>query len=182
MTRIVAGAAKGRNLKVPKSGTRPTSEKVREAIFSALEHRGFIRDCTIVDLFSGSGACGLEAKSRGAKQVVCVESSRPAAAVIRENARHAGLEITVAAMTAEAWVAEERPEKFDVAFIDPPYKYTDQKLTQLLANLEEHLQEDGLAVVERDARSPEPNWPAGWELVWERSYGDTRVWAAGQSQ
>ena len=79
MTRIVAGAAKGRTIKVPASGTRPTSERVREALFSRLDHLGYVEGRAVLDLYSGSGALGLEAASRGAAFVECVESSRKAA-------------------------------------------------------------------------------------------------------
>lgn len=197
MTRIVAGSAKGKTLRVPKSGTRPTSEKVREAMFSSLENRGFIRGCQIVDLFSGSGALGLEAKSRGAESVVCVEAARPAAEIIRENALAARLDVSVVAMKAETWVAQEReriatapgvgtntePEQeqmgYDVVFMDPPYIYGEPKLAQLLVAMAEILAPDGIAVVERDHKSPQPLWPEGWELIGDKTYGDTRVWTAG---
>ncbi|MDR1295730.1 MAG: RsmD family RNA methyltransferase, partial [Bifidobacteriaceae bacterium] len=91
MTRIIAGVAKGRTLAVPPRGTRPTSDKVREAIFSAVASRIDLADTAVLDLYAGSGALGLEAASRGARSVVLVEVARSAAAVVRANARTTGL-------------------------------------------------------------------------------------------
>ena len=85
MTRIVSGSAKGRTLKVPSSGTRPTSERVREAMFSRLDHLGYIKDCEVLDLYAGSGALGLEAASRGARYVELVEHAPAAARLIQHN-------------------------------------------------------------------------------------------------
>ena len=85
MTRIVSGAAGGRTLQVPKRGTRPTSERVREALFSRLEHLGVVTDARVLDLYAGSGALGLEAACRGARAVTLVDASREAADVCRRN-------------------------------------------------------------------------------------------------
>ncbi|UVJ55023.1 16S rRNA (guanine(966)-N(2))-methyltransferase RsmD [Trueperella pyogenes] len=178
MTRIVAGTAGGRNLRVPKAGTRPTSERVREAMFSRLDHYGYIEDCAVLDLYAGSAALGLEAKSRGARRVVSVEASRAAADVARSNAASTGLAIDVVPMRAETYLASEPSEKFDIAFLDPPYDVAESDLTLVLELLVPHLAEDAMVVVERDKRSPEPTWPHGLELDHDRTWGDTRVWSA----
>lgn len=116
--RIIAGSAKGRALDTPKRGTRPSPSRLREALFSILAFRGYD---TIVDLYSGSGAIGLEAASRG-WQATCVEIDRNAARVIRNNARELGLEplVTVAQTDALRFSAEH-PHSFGVVFAAPPY-------------------------------------------------------------
>lgn len=178
MTRIVAGTAGGRNLQVPKSGTRPTSERVREAMFSRLEHYGYIEDCAVLDLYAGSAALGLEAKSRGARSVVAVESSRQAASVARANAKATGLEIDVVPMKAETYLATEPSERFDLVFLDPPYDVSEGDLGLVLELLVAHLAPDAMVVLERNKRSPEPAWPARLVLDDDRTWGDTRVWSA----
>lgn len=178
MTRIVAGTAGGRNLQVPKSGTRPTSERVREAMFSRLEHYGYIEGCAVLDLYAGSAVLGLEAKSRGARSVVSVEASRQAAGVARANAKATGLEIDVVPMKAETYLATEPSERFDLAFLDPPYDIGEGALALVLELLVPHLAADAMVVVERSKHSPEPAWPEGLELDDDRTWGDTRVWSA----
>lgn len=178
MTRIVAGSAKGRSLTVPPSGTRPTSERVREAVFSRLEHWGFIDGCAIVDLYAGSGAFALEALSRGASYGECVEASSAAAHVIRENARRCHLNPHVSCQKAQTWAARTPQRQFDLAFLDPPYALESSELEQILVRLMPHLADDAMILVERDKRSAEPTWPVGVELVDERVWGDTRIWFA----
>ncbi|MFP7707154.1 16S rRNA (guanine(966)-N(2))-methyltransferase RsmD [Trueperella sp. LYQ141] len=180
MTRIVAGAARGRTLQVPKSGTRPTSERVREALFSRLEHYGYVRDCRVLDLYSGSGALALEAVSRGASHAICVESDRQAAQIIRSNAEHSGLSqhVQVLMQPVEKYVNQTGRGDIDVVFLDPPYALGEAELAHVLAAVVEHLKPDAMIVVERDKHSPEPTWPAGVQLDDERIWGDTRVWSA----
>lgn len=178
MTRIVSGSAKGRTLRVPKSGTRPTADRVREGLFSRLEHRGYIEDCNVLDLYSGSGAIGLEAKSRGANVVVCVEAAKSAAQVIANNARDVGLDIELYNMKAETFLATEPSVIYDLAVLDPPYDIAEESLSLVLELLVAHLADDGMVVVERSKKSPEPAWPAALQLEDERRWGDTRVWSA----
>ncbi|WP_273487519.1 16S rRNA (guanine(966)-N(2))-methyltransferase RsmD [Ancrocorticia populi] len=180
MTRVVAGRAKGRTLKVPASGTRPTSERVREAMFSSLEHRGFIDGCEVLDLYAGSGALGIEAASRGAIYVECVESAPKAAALIRQNA--VDLPVVVTNQKAETWVKLPANRAYDLAFLDPPYDLPENKLTEVLEGLLPHLAHDAAIVVERSSRSPEPTWPAGMELTSEKKWGDTRAWTGQVTQ
>lgn len=182
MTRIVAGAAKGRQIKVPASGTRPTSERVREALFSRLDHRGYVKDCSFLDLYAGSGAIGLEAASRGAKFVECVESSSKAARIIEANARGLKLGVTVSHMRVESRMAQPCGRLFDVVFIDPPYDLEEGKLAAILAKLTNVLADDGVVVVERSSRSPEPVWPEGITLTDERAFGDTRIFSASPAR
>lgn len=182
MTRIVAGTAKGHILRVPSSGTRPTSEKAREAVFSRLDHRGFIVDGEVLDLFAGSGALGLEAKSRGARAVVLVESEGPAVSIIRDNAARAHLDVAVVRMKAEKYLSQEPNYRFDVVFVDPPYRYTEAQITKVLDGLAPHVAADAVVVVERDSSSPEPSWPEGWELDDSRRYGTATLWTAQRSE
>jgi len=114
--RIVGGSAKGRALETPGSGTRPSPSRLREALFNILEFRPRGR---FLDLYSGSGAIGLEAASRG-WDAVCVDLSREAAAVIRRNARALGLKAEVVQGDALRY-AQEHPGAFDVVFAAPPY-------------------------------------------------------------
>ncbi len=178
MTRIVAGSAKGRTLKVPAKGTRPTSERVREALFSRLDHLGYLADCEVLDLYAGSGALGLEAASRGASHVECVEVSRQAAQLIRQNVRELGLDVVVTNAKVETWLAGTPNRRFDLVLADPPYDLGEEALAAMLGALVPHLASDALVVVERSVRSPEPAWPKELELSDERRWGDTRAWSA----
>lgn len=179
MTRIVAGTAKGRILKVPTAGTRPTSERVREALFSRLEHRGYIQECRVLDLYAGSGALGLEAASRGASYVELVEASSKAAHIIRANASELGLGVNVRACKVQTWLDETAcEESFDLALLDPPYDMTEEELSLALLALEKHVCDDALIVVERSSRSPQPLWPHGWKMEDKRAFGDTCLWTA----
>ncbi len=178
MTRIVAGSAKGHRLSVPASGTRPTAERVREALFSRLEHRGYIEGCQVLDLYAGSGAFGLEAASRGATYVHLVESSPKASRIIASNIAATSLHAELSTAKVETWLAAPANRAFDLVFLDPPYALDEDALSCALAALEPHVQGDALVLVERDRRSPEPSWPPFLTREDERSWGDTRVWSA----
>lgn len=177
MTRIVAGTAGGRTLQVPRRGTRPTSERVREALFSRLEHLGVVSGARVLDLYAGSGALGLEAASRGALAVTLVESSRDAADVCRRNVAALGLRgVVVVAERAERFVQRRPAAPWDLVLVDPPYDVAEADLGTVLADVAPDVADDGVLVVERSSRSPEPTWPAGWEGVERRAYGETVVW------
>ncbi len=184
MTRIIAGAAGGRRIETPKgSDTRPTSERVREALFGALDARGVLHGAVVLDLFAGSGALGLEAASRGAADVVLVDSSRQAADVARRNAAGLGLDAVrvVHAPVLRFLTAhrEDHHRPADLALLDPPYVVGEDELVHVLRALDAgHLAVGAVVVVERDARSPEPRWPAGWAGEGRRRYGDTALWTA----
>ena len=181
MTRIIAGFAGSLSLSVPPKGTRPTSDRVREAIFSSLEARGVLQGATVLDLYAGSGALGLEAASRGAASVTLVEKNGAAAAVCRRNAETVrargpkNLRITVAPVAVQSFLAST-PSAWDVVFLDPPYELGDDELAADLAALQ--LAPDAVVLVERGSRSPEPRWPAGLHLERSRAYGDTTLWWA----
>lgn len=180
MTRIIAGTAGGRRLQTPGgSGTRPTSDRVREALFGRLEHLDAL-DGAALDLYAGSGALGLEAASRGAAPVLLVESDRRAAAVIKANIAALGLtDVTVRAATVERTLAGGAPYASDLVLIDPPYAVGETALATVLQTLTDGwLADDALVVVERSSRSPEPTWPAGLSGQDDRKYGETTLWFA----
>ena len=184
MTRIIGGALGGRRIAAPPgAGTRPTSDRVREAIFSALEARIELDGVHVLDLYAGSGALGLEAASRGAARVVLVEHDRRAAATIRRNVADLGLDgvVTVAARAVSA-VLDGPPADADLVFLDPPYDVGEDVLAGVLAALAAaHLTPEAVVVVERLSRSPEPTWPPGVHRTGDRTYGETRVWYAQAS-
>jgi 16S rRNA (guanine966-N2)-methyltransferase len=184
MTRIIAGTAGGRTLRTPPgSGTRPTSDRVREALFSALDARDAVRGSRVLDLYAGSGALGLEAASRGAASVVLVEADRRAADVITRNVGDLDLgEVRVVRASVEAALARDAgpSDEADLVLVDPPYDVDEGSLTAVLGRLVAGwLARGGLVVVERATRSPEPAWPFGLERVGRaRKYGETTVWLA----
>jgi 16S rRNA (guanine966-N2)-methyltransferase len=165
--RVVAGRARGRRLQAPPgTDVRPTSDRVREAVFNALGSLDAIDGARVLDLFAGTGALGIEALSRGAASVVFVEEQRKVAALIHENLRHTDLaaHAEVVTMGADRYLAGD-PPSFDLALVDPPYAF--DGWDDLLAALPAHL-----AVLESD-RSVEP--PEPWVVVRGRRYGGTVV-------
>ncbi|MFZ7088462.1 16S rRNA (guanine(966)-N(2))-methyltransferase RsmD [Curtobacterium sp. RRHDQ10] len=183
MTRIIAGAAGSLTLRVPRSGTRPTSDRVREALFSSLQSRGLLDDAAVLDLYAGTGALGLEAASRGATDVVLVDRAAPAAAVCKENARavkqrvRGTLALDVRAQSALGYL-RDTARVFDLVFIDPPYEVDEDEVVEVLTALVPQLAPDAIVLLERSTRSPEPAWPDGLEAWSKRAYGDTMVWEA----
>ncbi len=177
--RIVAGAARGRRLAAPPDGTRPTSDRVREALFNTLAASRPLEGARVLDLFAGTGAVGLEALSRGAAEAVFVERGRAALAVLRRNIATVALPgalVLARPVGAVLDVAPERP--FDLVFADPPYAYGD-KIAGVVAALHTHgwLAPGALVVLEMSARNP----PTGWAHdcvtpVAEKRYGDTLLW------
>ena len=139
MTRIVAGSAKGRTLAVPKSGTRPTSERVREALFSRLDHMNVLEGAVVLDLYAGTGALGLEALSRGAATATLVEKASGAARVATSNVRSTGLSARVVTADARAYLAARSGQvlsgEVDLVFIDPPYDIAEADMTAVLEGL-----------------------------------------------
>jgi len=183
VTRIIAGTAGGRELRTPSGrGTRPTSDRVREALFSALEARGAVAGARVMDLYAGSGALGLESASRGAAEVTLVESDRAAASVIRDNAGRLGLRVTVLPTSVSSALAGSA-HPLDLVFLDPPYDLAETALGSDLEALVGRgwLGEDALVVVERSKRSPEPTWPEGLEPERRKAYGETVLWYAVRS-
>jgi 16S rRNA (guanine966-N2)-methyltransferase len=182
VTRIIAGFAGSLTLQVPKSGTRPTSDRVREAIFSSLEARDRVADASVLDLYAGSGALGLEAASRGAADVTLVERASPAARVCSANARlvesraaqGSAPSIRVVARAVAAFL-DSATGPWDLVFVDPPYELGDAELARDLASLAPLLNEDAVVVLERSARSAAPALPPRLELDRRTSYGDTAL-------
>ncbi|MEU7999601.1 16S rRNA (guanine(966)-N(2))-methyltransferase RsmD [Catellatospora sp. NPDC049111] len=182
VTRIVAGRYGGRRLHAPTGrDTRPTSDRVREALFSALEAMTDLSGARVLDLFAGSGAVGLEALSRGASHVLLVESDAKAVRVIRENIATlgAGAAARVAAGKAATVLAGGPADgAYDVVFADPPYALSEEDLAAVLSGLAGNgwLAEDTVLVVERSSRSPEPAWVQGITGERSRRYGETALW------
>jgi 16S rRNA (guanine966-N2)-methyltransferase len=166
---VIAGRLGGRTLAAPHGrGTRPTSDRVREALFAIL---GDVRGARVLDLYSGSGALAIEALSRGATEATLVESSAAAVAVIRRNLRALGLDAEVRHQTVRSFLgrASRDGRQYDLAFADPPYRLASQELTGALARV---LNPGARAVAESDRRRPvELDLP----LLDERRYGDTLI-------
>lgn len=181
MTRIIGGAAGGRRISTPRGvTTRPTSDRVREALFSAIESwSGSLHGLRFLDLYAGSGAIGLEAWSRGAGVVTLVEQDRKTAALIAENAKSIGFARANVVAAAVASTLRRPPSApYDIAFLDPPYTLTDEALAADLLALtaEGWLVPGALVVVERSGRSPQPAWPDGIVADREKRYGETVLW------
>jgi 16S rRNA (guanine966-N2)-methyltransferase len=181
VTRIVAGVHGGRRLATPDGrGTRPTADRVREALFSTIDTLVDLDGARFADLYAGSGAVGLEAASRGAAHVLLVESDAGAARTARANIAALGVRAVVTLTTArvEQVVAAPPDEAYDVIFADPPYPLTDDALTRVFADIAGHgwLAPDALVVIERATRSPEPVWPVGVAALRGRRYGETTLW------
>jgi 16S rRNA (guanine966-N2)-methyltransferase len=181
VTRIVAGAAKGRRLAVPPAGTRPTSERAREALFNSLGALVELDGARVLDLFAGSGAVGLEALSRGAASATFVESDRRAGDVLRRNIDAVALPGAVLLRRPVAVVLSAPPEppepRFELVFADPPYALADEPLASVLRQLAAGwLAAGALVVVERAARGTPPPWPDGVIPVMNRRYGEGVLW------
>lgn len=182
MTRIIAGLAKGRRLEVPPRGTRPTSERVREAMFSALANRSHLVGASVLDLYAGSGALGLEAASRGARLIVMVESARSAAQVACRNVAKVKLRARVVQDRAERIAATlQREAPFDIVLMDPPYDIPETALNKTMVALGEsgNLASWAVIVLEGPKGRDLPELPDGWEWQDVKTYGDTVVSFAG---
>ncbi|MEI6362435.1 MAG: 16S rRNA (guanine(966)-N(2))-methyltransferase RsmD [Actinomycetes bacterium] len=184
MTRIIAGVARGRRLQVPPNGTRPTSDRVREALFSSIESTLLAEgrawsQVGVLDLFAGTGALGLEALSRGAARAVFVEKSRAAAKAVAANIAVVGLPAAeVLIRDARQLAAEPARVGADLCFADPPYEWSATDLSDLLAGLGDHgwLAPGALVIVERPAKDPASPLPGAWPEGRRRAYGDTALW------
>jgi 16S rRNA (guanine966-N2)-methyltransferase len=183
VTRIIAGFAGSLTLKVPSAGTRPTSDRVREAIFSALEARDAIDGMRVLDLYAGSGALALEAISRGAASAVLVEKSYAAVQVCKANAalvagragKGARPSIQVIGKPATSYLSSAL-DTFDLVFIDPPYEVGGLELDHVLEGLVPRLAADAVVALERSSRTHAPAWPAGLGLDKVSRYGETAVY------
>ena len=167
--RVVAGEFKGRRLRMPRGApTRPTADRVREALFSMLAD---VAGARVLDLYAGSGALGIEALSRGAASAVFVERDARAAAAIRANLEAVGAEAEISREDALAFVRRDR-RSYDLVFCDPPYDSGPRIAGTLAERLPALLSNDARIVTESDKRNPlELPFP----LLRERTYGDTRI-------
>lgn len=173
--RVISGTARGRRLVAPEGpSTRPTPDRVREATFNALGSLGAVVDATVLDLFAGSGALGIEALSRGAAHVTFVDQDRAARAAVEANLATTGLaaKATVVAGPVDRFVRGSGDRRWDLALIDPPYDHPDDEWIDLLDALPADL-----AVLESD-REVEP--PFGWEVLRSKRYGRTHVLIAAR--
>ncbi len=166
---------------MPPRGTRPTSDRVREAVFSALEAAVDLDGARVLDLYGGSGALGFEALSRGAEHVAFVEADRRAAQTIRRNATGLGFRaVAIEQAKAETALATPPAEPYDLVLADPPYDLDPARLAQVLQALATGgwTAPGGLVVLEQSTRSGDPAWPAPLMPDRTRRYGDTAVhWA-----
>jgi 16S rRNA (guanine966-N2)-methyltransferase len=185
MTRIISGSARGRTLKVPVKGTRPTSDRVRESLFSALQSRLIAEgldwdDICVLDLYAGSGALGLEALSRGAREVWLVEANRAAAGVITANIETLGIDGAHVLCADATLIARARPSAAmpaHVVLADPPYEVSAAVMRAMVVDLAGAgwLDQDAHVVIERPAGDLDSPFPEGWEAL-SRRMGDTALW------
>ena len=189
MTRVIAGTAGGRRLAVPAGrDTRPTSDRAREGLFATVQAiRGPLTGASVLDLYAGSGAVGLEALSRGAARALLVESDPRAVRVIRANIAALGLPgASVAAdrverVLARAQASGQRGDgggRFGVVFADPPYAVPGEAVSAVLESLAGNgwLEQEALVVVERSTRSGPMHWPDGFSGDRVRRYGEATLW------
>lgn len=168
---------------MPPRGTRPTSDRAREALFNTLRGELDLAGARVLDLYAGSGAVGLEALSRGARAAVFVESDRRAAAVLGDNIAALGLEgATVHRCPAATFLsAVGAAEPFDLVFLDPPYAVSGATIAAVLATLagtaeQTWLVPGAVVVVERSWRDPSPAWPSEIKAIKQRRYGEGCLW------
>ena len=188
--RIIAGVAKGRSLSSVAGAPRPTSDRAREAIFSTLTSEfGDFLGLHVLDLFSGSGAMGLEALSRGASLVHCVEKDDAAAKTISTNnalvqkAQPVGV-FHLFHISAQKFVDTPAQNQYHFVYIDPPYDFADAELVQVLEKLlENNFYKDGAVIaVERASKSPQPVWPLGYEPSRTKVYGQASIYYANYAK
>lgn len=191
MSRIVAGAAGGIPLKsVPGDSTRPTTDRVKEALFSRLESYDVLANARVLDLYAGAGSLGLEAASRGARSVLLVELAPKAVAVCQANAGLVNKALRNELVSVRRGSVDSVLDSFapvpgssagrtwDVVFMDPPYPLTEEELAKTLEKVALVLEVGATVVVERSSRSAEPTWPEGLARFAEKKYGETRLWFA----
>lgn len=181
MSRIISGAAGGVRLaSVPGDNTRPTTDRVKESLFSKLESYDIIRDARVLDAFGGSGALGCEALSRGAASVTLLDTYPKAVAVIRKNVaavekamgRTGSSSMRVQQSQALTYV-KSASGPWDLVFVDPPYAMPNEQVSELLEALTPKLAEGAVVVVERSSRDPEPVWGEGLYCFSTRQHGET---------
>jgi 16S rRNA (guanine(966)-N(2))-methyltransferase RsmD len=163
---------------VPRTGTRPTTDRVRESLFNVLAARIDFTGATVLDLYAGSGALGLEALSRGAASAMFVEANDRAAAVIAKNIASLGVTgATLRRGAAAAVLAAGADRPVDLVLADPPYDVSEAQVNDMIAALAKNnwTKAGTVVVVERATASAPLEWPDGWQVWPTRSYGDTRL-------
>jgi 16S rRNA (guanine966-N2)-methyltransferase len=188
--RIIGGAAKGRTLSAVAGPTRPTSDRAREGLFSSLlSEFGDFEGLNFLDLFAGSGAIGLEALSRGASIVHAVEKDESAGRTIRTNADlvKKGNELHVYhlyAMSVQKYLENLALMSYDIVYIDPPYEFPESELYKCLTDLRAggFLREGAVIAIERASKSPAILWPADYQPMRERNYGQSVIYYGNLSQ
>lgn len=188
MSRIISGAAGGVRLaSVPGDNTRPTTDRVKESLFSKLESYDIIRGARVLDAFGGSGALGCEALSRGAASVTLLDTYPKAVAVIRKNvaAVEKAMGRTGAGSSSATGSAARVQQSqaltyvksasgpWDLVFVDPPYAMPNEQVSELLEALTPKLAEGAVVVVERSSRDAEPVWGEGLYCFSTRQHGET---------
>jgi 16S rRNA (guanine966-N2)-methyltransferase len=182
VARVIAGEAGGRRLAVPDGrDTRPTSDRAREGLFATIVSMvGPLTGARVLDLYSGSGAVGLEALSRGAEHVLLVESGARAGRVIRANIEAIGLPGAEVVTDRVERVLARGPARgrYDIVFADPPYALPGEQVSGMLAALADQawLAPGALVIVERATRSGPVRWPAGYAADRARRYGEATFW------
>jgi 16S rRNA (guanine966-N2)-methyltransferase len=178
MTRVIAGVAGGRRLKVPPAGVRPTGDRAREGLFNSLGSLLELEGARVLDLYAGSGALGLEALSRGAAEVVFVESGQRVLPVLRANLAAVGLPGgRVVAGSVPTVVAGPPPARFDLVLADPPYATPVEEVRGVLASLVagQWLADGAVLVVERSSREQPWDWPTPLTALRDRRYGEASL-------
>ena len=180
MSRIISGAAGGRTLTVPATGTRPTADRVREAVFSRFDALTTVSASRFLDLYAGCGAVGLEAASRGAASVDLVDNSEKAVRVMTKNTALVSPAVPACGIrvhrSSAAGYVGASANTWDLVFIDPPYELANDAVVAVLTLLLPRLSADAVIAVERASRDPEPAWPDGYGVLSPKDYGETRVY------
>jgi 16S rRNA (guanine966-N2)-methyltransferase len=171
--RIIAGKARGRRLTSPDAkGTRPATDRVREAVFSSIGN--WVEDSVVADLYAGSGSFGLEALSRGAASAVFVEKGRKALQALRANVELIGLGGTVIESTVQDYLARA-DHRFHLVFMDPPWDDPTDQLEEDMEKLDRLLLPNAEVVISRRHTDRVPGTPENWRVATEKLYGDTRI-------
>ena len=184
--RVVAGLAKGVPLRAPASNpTRPTTDRVREAVFSVMADwagtaggpaEAQLAGLSLLDLYAGSGALAVEAMSRGAASATAVDSASAAVMAIRTNAQAAKLAVTAVRSSVTDFLKKQPATPFDIVWLDPPYNMASEAVDDVVSLVAAGwLAPGGLVALERSARDAAPNWSAGLAAHNSRRYGETVV-------
>ncbi len=185
--RIIAGSSKGKTLFSPTGKTRPTSDRAREGLFSSLDSEfGSMSELNFLDLFSGSGAVGVEALSRGAANVYSVEDHSPTAGIAAKNfelVSNPSGKFTVITSTAERFVANPHQISFDIIFMDPPYDLANSEIENILTEINSNnlLKRNGIIAIERETKKAQFAWPEPFIEEKVRSYGQGSIFYGGYS-